>query len=37
LEPFREPLTLAPIRVEKIELVCCMAIRRLARELEAAR
>jgi hypothetical protein len=26
LEPFREPPTLAPIRVDEIELVCWMAI-----------
>jgi hypothetical protein len=26
LEPFREPPTLAPIRIEEIELVCWMAI-----------
>jgi hypothetical protein len=26
LEPFREPLTLAPIRLDEVELVCWMAI-----------
>ncbi len=26
LEPFREPPTLAPIRLEEIELICWMAI-----------
>src|ERR1700730_6793074 len=26
LEPFREPPTLAPSRVEKVELVCCRAV-----------